>query len=340
AEVAPTVRVRIVIAVAIALCSGLIVALDYAYSPRWIMTDIDQVWFAARAILHGQDPYPLIGPGREFDGPWPLYYPLMAPISILPVGWMSAVWARVLVAAIPSGLLAFVLTREGYRFLPLFASGAFLASIKLVQWPPLLACALFLPWLGFFAAAKPNLGLAVLAGMRTMRDGVIALSMVVAITVIAFVVQPGWYAQWRAAVESAPHFQSYLLLPGGQVLLLSLLRWRRPEARLFAVLAVVPQTPSLTTVLFLLLIPASRRDVTILALLTYIPFFFFQSSAKYPSFEAWAQVMEWVLLFTAYLPALFFLLRKPNVGPAPEIIERAVRNLPVWIRGTSARPSL
>ncbi|MBL0172265.1 MAG: hypothetical protein IPP90_16380 [Gemmatimonadaceae bacterium] len=321
---------------AIALFSGVVVGLDYAYAPRWILTDIDQVWFAAQAVLNGLDPYPLIGPGREFDGPWPLYYPLMAPISILPIGYLPAVGARVLVAAIPSGLLAFLLTRDGYRFLPVFGSGAFLASIKLVQWPPLLACALFLPWLGFFAAAKPNLGLAILAGSRTLRDSIIVVSAIAAITLIAFVIPPGWYTEWRAAVESAPHFRSYMLVPGGQILLLSLLRWRLPEGRLFAALAIVPQTPSLTTVLLLLFIPSTRRDVTILALLTYIPFFFVQGSKAFGSFNEWVDVMGWALLLTAYLPALYFLLRKPNVGPVPEFIERAVHTLPAWIRGSAS----
>ena len=30
--------------------------------------DFDQVWFAARALLAGQNPYHLVGPGRTF--PW------------------------------------------------------------------------------------------------------------------------------------------------------------------------------------------------------------------------------------------------------------------------------
>ena len=77
----PSIRARLAIAIVIAVCSGVIVALDYVYAPRWILTDIDQVWFAAQAILDGRNPYPLIGPGREFEGPWPLYYPLMAPLS-------------------------------------------------------------------------------------------------------------------------------------------------------------------------------------------------------------------------------------------------------------------
>ena len=330
----PSLRTRVIIAIVIGVIAGVIVGLDYAYSPAWILTDIDQVWFAARAVLDGRNPYALIGPGREFDGPWPLYYPLMAPLSILPVGYLPIGASRVLLAAIPSGLLAFWLTRDDYRFLPLFASGAFLASIKLVQWPPLLACALFFPWLGFLAAAKPNLGLAILAGARSTRDALIMAALVAAITLAAFVAQPGWYTEWREAIGSAPHFRSYMLVPGGQLLLLSLLRWRLPEARLFAALAIVPQTPSLTTALLLLLIPATRIEVSILALLTFIPFFFVQPSAAYPSFSAWADAMGWMLLFTVYLPALVFLLRKPNVGPMPNFIERAVAGLPLWIRGS------
>jgi hypothetical protein len=36
-----------------------------------------------------------------------------------------------------------------------------------------------------------------------------------------------------------------------------------------------------------------------------------------------------------YVPALFMVLRRPNEGPAPPWIERAVAPLPAWIRGRS-----
>jgi len=335
----PTVRARIAIAVVVALFAGAVVAFDYARTPLDIKTDIDQVWYAARVLLQGRDPYALIGPGREFDGPWPLYYPLTAAVAIAPLGALSVLAARVLLVAIPSGLLAFFLTRDGYHRLPIFASGAFIASIKLVQWPPLLASALFVPWLGFLAAAKPNLGLAVLAGMRSGKDLAISMATIVAITLLAFAVQPGWYGEWRQAVASAPHFRSYVAIPGGQLLLLSLLRWRLPEGRILAALAIVPQTPSITTALLLLLIPRARRDVAILAMLTYIPLFFVPPSPAYSSFAEWADVMGWALLLCAYFPALFFLLRQPNVGPAPGFVERSIERMPAWIRGSATTAS-
>src|SRR5215207_5028160 len=38
--------------------------------------DFDQLWFAARALLAGQNPYHLVGPGRSFPWEFPLFYPL------------------------------------------------------------------------------------------------------------------------------------------------------------------------------------------------------------------------------------------------------------------------
>jgi hypothetical protein len=200
-----------------------------------------------------------------------------------------------------------------------------------------MACILFLPWLGFFAAAKPNLGLAVLAASRSRKDFIIAAVAVTAIVLLAFAIQPTWYAEWRQLIASAPRVRPFVALPAGPLLLLSLLRWRLPEGRMFAVLSVAPLTnPSLTSTLLLLLIPRTRWDIALLSMFTFIPYFFVPEQYAYPSFERYAAVMGRVQLFTVYFPALWFLLRQPNVGPAPAFIERAIAPLPGWIRGAAA----
>jgi hypothetical protein len=50
---------------------------------RTVHPDIGQVWFAARALLHGQNPYALIGLGHAFQREAPLFYPLLAALILL-----------------------------------------------------------------------------------------------------------------------------------------------------------------------------------------------------------------------------------------------------------------
>ncbi|HEX7120757.1 MAG TPA: hypothetical protein VF178_00215, partial [Gemmatimonadaceae bacterium] len=87
--------------------------------------DIDQVWFAARALLAGQNPYEMIGPGRAFDYPWPLYYPLPAVVLLAPLAPLPLVWTRLAIAVIPAALLAYLLARRDWRWLSLCFSRAF-----------------------------------------------------------------------------------------------------------------------------------------------------------------------------------------------------------------------
>ena len=55
---------------------------------------MDQIWFAARALFAGQDPYVVIGPGRVFSFPWPFYYPLTAAVLGLPLALLPLTLAR------------------------------------------------------------------------------------------------------------------------------------------------------------------------------------------------------------------------------------------------------
>ena len=49
------------------------------------------------------------------------------------------------------------------------------------QWSAILSAALLLPWLGPVAAAKPNLGAAILAGTRSKRSALILVAGSVAV---------------------------------------------------------------------------------------------------------------------------------------------------------------
>ena len=325
-------RTRITVAFAVAVASVAIIAFDSVVKPDAV-PDFDHIWFAARAMLEGRDPYQLIGPGREYNWPWLFYYPLTAPTSILPLALLPLTVARALYVAVPVGLLAFLLTRDGFGRLPLFLSGAFLYSVKTAQWGPLLLCSLILPWFGFFCAAKPNSGLGTIAGARSLPAFARMLAGAAALVVISLVVQPQWPHRWLDVIAQAPQPLSVLSLMGGPILLLAVLRWRRWEARMLLMFALVPQTSGAVGTLPLLLVPRSFRSLTVLAILSYVPIFYAPRTGQ--TIEQWAYRETFASMLAIYLPVLWIVLKRPNHGPLPERLEAIAARLPSWIRGHS-----
>jgi hypothetical protein len=51
--------------------------------------DFTQLWYAARAVLHGEDPYTLIGRGRAFEWQNGFFYPLPAAILATPFAGLA-----------------------------------------------------------------------------------------------------------------------------------------------------------------------------------------------------------------------------------------------------------
>jgi hypothetical protein len=276
------------------------------------VTDFDQIWFAGGALLHGRDPYPLIGPGREFDYQFPFYYPLPAAVIVAPLALLPLLAARMVMVGASAAALAFVSTRDSYHRLPAFLSVAFMINVKIVQWPPLLACALFAPWFGLFLAAKPNLGLAVLAGSRSLRWAIIGGASALAVTVVAFTIQPSWFGEWRSALHGSTHFLSPIMLPVGFPLVLSLLRWRRWEGRLLAALSIVPQTPGVSAAFLLCLIPPTLRGVLLLSLLSAVVVIVLPATNAFATFTQSAYAGAYATIALLYLPALWIVLRLPK----------------------------
>src|SRR5690349_11764858 len=122
--------------------------------------DFDQVWFAARAWLAGQNPYALIGPGRSFEWTFPLFYPLPAAITMAPLAPLPAAWADAAFIAIGAGSFAWALMRYGYPPLLGMVSVSMFGAVESVQWSPLLSASFVLSPIGVFAVAKPTVGAA------------------------------------------------------------------------------------------------------------------------------------------------------------------------------------
>ena len=157
------------------------------------------------------------------------------PFTYVPL-WL----ARGLMAALGAAAFTYVITRRGKWALYFLLSGAMLWAWVDVQWAPLLMAAALTPAFSFLLAIKPTLGFALWSAYPN-RWAVIGGLLFVGISLL---VRPGWIPEWLASVSRTPH-ESNLLRPGGFLMLLGLLRWRRPEGRLLAVLCLVPQTTAL-----------------------------------------------------------------------------------------------
>lgn len=317
----PRLSARIALAVALGACSALYVV-AFAWANPDFVSDFDQVWGAARALLAGDNPYDAVGPGRQYPWRWPLYYPLPAVILTTPLAVVPVVAARAVFAGVSAALLAWAMTRDGFARWPLFLSISFVTAIELTQWSPLLTAAMLMPSLGWLAVTKPNLGAVMAAHAESNRTLFILGGGSLMLLAVSFAIQPGWVADWLEKVRSAPHFKAPIGRPFGFVLLLALLRWRRPEARLLAALALVPQTPTFYDHVFVFAVARTFRESLTLTVCTFAVFFVIGFNAPLPSFDAWGDLLARATVYLIYLPALVIVLRRPNTGNVPDLLTR------------------
>jgi hypothetical protein len=288
-------------------------------------TDFDQLWFAARAVRSGRDPYPLVGPGREFEWPWPLLYPMPAVLAAMPFSFASLAGARSAFAGVSAWALcaAFLGARGGTgshrvtAFLSLPAYNAAMAA----QWPPALMAAAALQngalrgaLIGIGLCVKPHVALALLVTSTARRELRWAVAAAAGFCALSLAVAPWWPLAWLRALRTGAGDQRIaILVPGGAVLLLALLRWRRPEARLLTALAIVPQTFHWYDALPLWLVTRSAREGLALVALSRlagfaVPFLFPAPDSLKSLFDQESHVIVWFL----YLPCLVLVLRRPN----------------------------
>jgi hypothetical protein len=175
-----------------------------------------------------------------------------------------------------------------------------------VQWAPLLIAAALTPGLSWILAAKPTLGFALWSGWPN-RIAVIGGLIFLALSFAAY---PGWVPEWLDAVSRTPH-KPHLLRPLGFLLLAAALRWRRPEARMLALLSLVPQTTALYETLPLVLVAENKWQAMAFAVLTMVAHLLYFLGPQGP-WPVGAEYQWWVLLALVYLPALVIVLRRPN----------------------------
>ncbi len=274
-------------------------------------SDFDQLHVAARALLEGRNPYKAVtASGFAF----PLFYPMTAVLLVLPFAWLPLEAARIGWAALGAGALALAAERYGRALYVSLLSAPFLNAILLGQWSPLVTAAAAVPGLRVVWSAKPPIGLALFASYPSWRAAI----GIGVLLLLSMAVMPGWPTFWLGGLGGTIA-RVPLLLPGGFLILLALLRWRTVEARLLVALACVPQTIGFYELLPLFLLPRRRSEAYALAFLTYAAAFI--ATLAFPRIpnepiEA-ALLRRWpLLLVLIYLPAVWIVVRSEAPKPA------------------------
>jgi hypothetical protein len=321
------------VAVAIGLSSAIYLAvLGHSF------TDFDHLYAAAKFALAGENPYRLIGPGAQFQSRFPLYYPMPAVLLLVPFALVPLPFARCAFVFVVTSLFGYALagakgTRARYLIL---LSREYVECVTLAHWTPLLFAMWFIPPLNCLAVVKPTVGAAIVGARGTQRVVIWSLAGGLLFSAASFAVQPDWALWWWRAVRSADHFSIPLLRPGGVLLLLALLRWRIPEARLLFALSIPPQTPSFYDPLLFFVVCRTGLEVLILTLAGWTLQLATGLYAPFTSMREAIAVLGSLSIWFLYLPPLLVLLPRPNVGTVPAFVERLASMLPARLRGSPA----
>jgi hypothetical protein len=305
-------RTRFRVALALALISA-VLARRTVLNPGW-PTDFDQLWHAATALMNGENPYSVIGPGLKFSWGWPLYYPVPAVLLTTPFAFLPVPIARLAFSTTAATLLGWAMGARIRTHWPMILSASFIISVTRTQWTTLILAAAWLPALGFALAAKPTIGAASLASMRG-RDLWIAAGGCAVLILLSFAVLPTWLPDWLDATSNAPHIRPAIaVLPFGPLLAIAALRWKRADARLFLVLVLIPHTPSLYDLLPLFFVCRNLRETLVLAVLTQMLFWgIVANGGSLDNFDTYAQTLGELAVVIVYLPVMILILARSNV---------------------------
>lgn len=304
-------KIRIGVAMLVASIASLFTYAEFLRSQRH--SDFGHVWFAARSLLHGIDPYPLIGPGKAFNWDWPLYYPATSMAAVLPLGLLPELVATLTFVWISAGLMTYALSKNGWERIWILPSAAFIVAARAAQWSPIYCAAYLMPPLAWMLSAKPTLGLAVVTGVGSLRTIKYATAGFIVLVIVSLALLPSWPAEWMKAVSHDVGMRPAFTWPFGAFVLLAALRWRLPEARLLFVMGCVPTTASWYEALPLLLVGRTKRECQALSLISSVGYVLQGAFLTTQGFVEPRHTRPLMLAF-CYLPALFVVLRRPSTS--------------------------
>ena len=309
-----TRRNRVLIALVIALTAATLHYFRATQNLGW--SDFTPLWQAARLMMSGENPYQLIGPGKQYHSPYPMYYPATTFVTVAPFAAISSFqWAATAFVFVSTLLLAYGCTASGWHLLPIFPSIAFLTSATLGQWSILMTAMVFIPLLGFLAVAKPQSALPVLLSSKRRLTWVSAIGGGLIVLIVSVVMMPAWPLEWWTMARSSPDFVPPVLRFMGFAIPLVLLRWRRPESWLVLVSACIPQTWPPYNGLILMTVASTYRQASLLSLTSSASWILFAWFADGLDVQRERSMMAAVLNIGGYLPAVLMILRRPNTGP-------------------------
>jgi len=276
--------------------------------PHDAPSDFAQIWAGSRALLQGDSPYEAVGPGKNFNYRWRTPYPLPAFLIGIPASFLPLFPANALFAGCGAAALAWSLTRtrlDDPRLL-VFASFAYLHAAQASQWSPLLTAAALTPGLAFVLAAKPTIGAALWIAYPSWRSAWV----IVATFLVSLLVRPYWIKEWWPTLSDLTHVVAPIEFWGGPLILLSLLKWRLPEARLIAALACVPQSTFMYDALPLFLVVKRAEEGAALCGLMLIAHAIWDAGPKTDFTSTTLALGQWIV-WLVYLPCVVMVLRRP-----------------------------
>lgn len=276
--------------------------------------DFVQLLVPAQALLRGSDPFVRLYPGY-------VPYPLTAAAVALPfVGLPPAVGGG-LVMGISVALLTYFLLAGGQRWrLLLFCSVPYASALSSLQLVPLIIALALAGCAPLALLIKPQNALPLMLTCRSHRW---AVGLAVLGLAISLLVMPRWPLEWVPLLSSYEGVAP-ILVCCGPLLLLALLCWERPGARLLILLACCPQRDWYDP-LALWLIPQTRRGMVILTLASWLALPLTLIHYVFPEVE-WANWHPVIRLVGCYFPALGVLLweQRATVSPRARSIVRAL----------------
>jgi hypothetical protein len=207
-------------------------------------------------------------------------------------------------------------------------------TLVMGQWSLLITAAALLPGAAWLVCVKPTTGFASFV-YRPRWSAIIGSLIAYAICLL---ITPTWPAEWWRAMFFDPSTHWYVPAVGlafGPLLLLAVLRWRTPEARMLLALSLAPQVQALYSGLPALLAARNRLEAVALSLASsfgYLGWLWYDWRVPATELRDPAHQAPW-LMFSVYLPALLLVLLRPNEGSIPEWLERRLRAVPAWLRG-------
>lgn len=246
----------------------------------------------AKAILTGEDPYNFTPTIHRIGVPFPVGF-FGLPFVMIPGRLAAAIFF-----GISSFLLALGILLKGKKWqLLMFTTFPFFYALLFAQWSPIITATWFIPFLApLFLLIKPNIALPIAINRITV-PGIILASIVLLISLFIY---PSWPIRWLQMVGEYQYIIPIFTLPFGPIMLLSLIFWYDPRARLLLGMSVVPIRAAYD-LLPLWLAPTSRRHMLLLVIFSlFIPVINISSAVEIRP--------KWVIP-VLYIPTLFFIIQ-------------------------------